>query len=125
MPTLMELTGAKGTTPKDSDGISFAATLAGQKQEARPFLYREFPGYGGQQSVRMGDWKALRQNLKPAPAAKKAPDLAIQLFNLRDDPAETTNVAAKHPDIVNKLADVMRSQHTASAEFPLPALDKP
>ncbi len=125
MPTLMELTGAKATTPKDSDGISFAATLAGQKQEARPFLYREFPGYGGQQSVRVGDWKALRQNLKPGPAAKKTPDLAIQLFNLRDDPAETTNVAAKHPDIVRKLADVMRAQHVASAEFPLPALDKP
>lgn len=124
MPTLMELTGAKETSPKDSDGISFAPTLLGQRQPERPFLYREFPGYGGQQCVRIGDWKGLRQNLKPGPAAKKAPDFAIQLFNLRDDPAETTNVAAKYPDIVNKLADVMRAQHVASAEFPLPALDQ-
>jgi arylsulfatase A-like enzyme len=123
MPTLMELTGAKETSPKDSDGISFAPTLLGQRQSERPFLYREFPGYGGQQCVRIGDWKGLRQNLKPAPAAKKSPDFAIQLFNLRDDPAETTNVAAKYPDIVNKIADLMRAQHVASAEFPLPALD--
>jgi arylsulfatase A-like enzyme len=124
MPTLMELTGAPGTAPKDTDGISFAPTLLGQRQDARTFLYREFPGYGGQQSVRIGDWKGLRQNLKPGPAGKKAPDFTIQLFNLRDDPAETTNVAAKFPDIVNKMADVMRAQHVASAEFPLPALDK-
>ena len=124
MPTLMELTGASGTAPKDTDGISFAPTLLGQRQDARTFLYREFPGYGGQQSVRIGDWKGLRQNLKPGPAGKKAPDFTIQLFNLRDDPAETTNVAAKFPDIVNKMADVMRAQHVASAEFPLPALDK-
>ena len=124
MPTLMELTGAPGTSPKDTDGISFAPTLLGQRQDARTFLYREFPGYGGQQSVRIGDWKGLRQNLKPGPAGKKAPDFTIQLFNLRDDPAETANVAAKFPDIVNKMADVMRAQHVASAEFPLPALDK-
>jgi arylsulfatase A-like enzyme len=124
MPTLMELTETKSATPKDSDGISFAPTLLGQKQEARPFLYREFPGYGGQQCVRIGDWKGLRQNLNPAPAAKKAPDFTIQLFNLRADPAETTNVAAQHPDVVKQIAEVMRAQHTPSAEFPLPALDK-
>ncbi len=124
MPTLMELAGAKDSAPKDTDGISFAPTLLGQRQEARAFLYREFPGYGGQQCVRVGDWKGLRLNLKPGPAAKKAPDFTIQLFNLRDDPAETKDVAAKHPDVVSKIADVMRAQHVASAEFPLPALDR-
>ena len=74
--------------------------------------------------MRIGDWKGLRQNLKPVPAAKQAPDFTMQLFNLRDDPAETTNVAAKFPDVVNQMADVMRAQHVASAEFPLPALDQ-
>ena len=33
------------------DGISLAPTLLGKHQPARPFLYRESPGYGGQQSV--------------------------------------------------------------------------
>jgi arylsulfatase A-like enzyme len=125
MPTLMELTGAAAATPKDSDGLSFAPTLLGKKQDARPFLYREFPGYGGQQSVRIGDWKGLRQNLKPGPAAKKAPDLAIQLYNLREDPAETTDVASKNPEVVKRITEVMRAQHSNSAEFPFPALDKP
>jgi arylsulfatase A len=125
LPTLMELTGAKNVTPKDTDGLSFAPTLLGQKQPERPFLYREFPGYGGQQSVRLGDWKGLRQNLKPAPNAKKSPDLALRLYHLRTDPAETTDVAAQHPDVVRQITEIMRAQHTASAEFPLPALDKP
>ena len=124
MPTLLELTGASGTAPKDTDGISFAPTLLGQKQPERAFLYREFPGYGGQQCVRLGDWKGVRQNLKPGPNAKKAPDFTIQLFNLRDDRAETKDVAAAHPEIVAKIAALMREQHSVSAEFPLPALDK-
>jgi arylsulfatase A len=102
----------------------FAPTLLGQKQPERPFLYREFPGYGGQQCVRLGDWKGLRQNLKPAPNAKISPDLALRLYNLRTDPAETTDVAAQHPDVVRQITEIMRAQHTASAEFPLPALDK-
>jgi len=120
----MELTGASGAAPKDSDGISFAPTLLGQRQPERAFLYREFPGYGGQQCVRMGDWKALGQNLKPAPGAKKAPAPTLQLFNLREDRAETTDVAAQHPDMVAKLTDLMRAQHTPSAEFPFPVLDQ-
>ncbi|MEN9574316.1 MAG: hypothetical protein RL514_2171 [Verrucomicrobiota bacterium] len=124
LPTLLELTGAKDNAPKDTDGVSFAPTLLGQRQPERAFLYREFPGYGGQQCVRLGDWKGLRQNLKPGPAAKKAPDFSIQLYNLRDDPTESQNVASKYPDVVNKIADLMRSQHVASAEFPLPALDQ-
>lgn len=124
MPTLMELTGAPGVALKDLDGISFAPTLLGQRQPERAFLYREFPGYGGQQCVRMGDWKALRQNLKPAPGAKRAPAPTLQLFNLREDRAETTDVAAKYPDLVAKLTDLLRAQHTPSAEFPFPALDQ-
>ena len=45
--------------------------LLGKEQAPRPFLYRESPGYGGQQCVRVGDWKAVRQNLNPNPTAKQ------------------------------------------------------
>src|SRR5439155_27288215 len=80
LPTLLALAGAKDSTPKDIDGISFAPTLLGQSQSPRPFLYREFPASGGQQSVRIGDWKGIRQNMLPvagkAKAKKAAPDQA-------------------------------------------------
>ncbi|MBI5774095.1 MAG: arylsulfatase [Verrucomicrobia bacterium] len=131
LPTLIEVAGAKSATPKDTDGISLLPTLLGQKQAERPFLYREFPAYGGQQCVRVGDWKAIRRNLTggnpPAKGAKAkaAPGSSrLELYNLRDDPAETTDVAAKHPDLVAKLEGILREQHVDSAEFPFPALDK-
>ncbi|MCA9073079.1 MAG: arylsulfatase, partial [Planctomycetaceae bacterium] len=63
MPTLLDLIGEKTATPERIDGISLAPTLLGKTQEPRPFLYREFPSYGGQQSVRVGDWKAIRQRM--------------------------------------------------------------
>jgi arylsulfatase A-like enzyme len=128
LPTLMELAGAPEATPKDIDGISFAPTLLGKSQPERAFLYREFPSYGGQQSVRVGDWKAVRQNLRPAAGKKKGaaasqPNLTIELYNLKDDPTESKDVAKEHPDVVAKLEAIMREQHTPSKDFPMPALD--
>lgn len=126
MPTLLALAGSSEATPKNVDGISFAPTLLGQEQPPRAFLYREFPGYGGQQCLRLGDWKGLRKNLKPnKKRAGNAPDLSIELYNLKDDPQEAKNVAADHPDIVEKIKTLMREQHDVSKDFPMPALDAP
>ncbi len=72
LPTILELAGAKDAIPAGTDGVSLAPALLGQKQEPRPFLYRESPGYGGQQAVRVGDWKLVRQNLNPGPKLKKS-----------------------------------------------------
>jgi arylsulfatase A-like enzyme len=122
LPTLLDMIGAADRAPRDIDGISFAPTLRGQSQEPRPFLYREFPAYGGQQALRMGDWKGVRQNLMPR--GKAEPNMHIELYNLRDDLAEAKDVAADHPDVVARIARLMREQHTPSREFPFPALDR-
>jgi arylsulfatase A len=123
LPTLLELIGAKEKTPSELDGLSFAPTLLGQKQEPRSFLYRESPGYGGQQCVRAGNWKALRRNLNPGPKSKDQKPGEIELFDLATDPAETTNVADKNPEIVARLRTVMEKQHSKSDLFPMRALD--
>ncbi len=126
LPTLLELAGAKDAIPPGRDGISFAPTLLGEKQPERPFLYRESPGYGGQQCVRVGDWKAIRLNLNLAPNSKKKQgtgSTAIELYNLKDDPAETTNVAAQHPEIVAKLAAIMKREHVPTKLWPNRVLD--
>jgi hypothetical protein len=36
---------------------------------------------------------------------------------------ETTDVAAKKPEIVAKIQEIMKGQHTPSKEFPLPSVD--
>jgi len=124
LPTLLELAGAKNAIPKNLDGISFAPTLLGKKQPPRPFLYREFPAGGGQQCVRVGDWKAIRLNLMPAGKGKKAQATPrFELYDLKHDVAETKDVASQHPDLVAKMQKIMREQHTPSTVFPFPALD--
>ena len=123
LPTLLELANLEGSIPKGIDGISMAATLLGGTQPPRPFLYREFPAYGGQQSVRLGDWKGVRQNLMPR-GREKAAGVRIELYDLRDDIAEAHDVSGEHPEVVAAIEQLMREQHRPSAEFPFPALDE-
>jgi arylsulfatase A-like enzyme len=123
LPTLLELIDAREASPRDLDGISFARTLLGGSQEPRPFLYREFPGYGGQQSIRVGDWKAIRKDLKPRDATAP-PRMQIELYDLATDVAETRDLASEHPEMVARLEKLMLAQHVPSKEFPLPALDR-
>jgi arylsulfatase A-like enzyme len=120
LPTILELTGIHDV-PMGLDGISLVPTLRGGQQPERPFLYREFPGYGGQQSVRVGNWKAVRQKLNPLPATGTP---KTELYDLAGDLTESHDVADKHPDVLAKLETLMREQHTASKVFPIPALDR-
>ena len=122
LPTLLELAGHQEAIPEGLDGIRFAPTVLGQEQPPRPFLYREFPAYGGQQMVRVGDWKGVRQNLLPRGRNAK-PNLHIELYDMKNDPHETKDVSADHPDVVEKIARLMRDERTPSADFPFPALD--
>jgi arylsulfatase A-like enzyme len=121
-PTLLDLVGDKGPLPEGVDGIDVAPTLLGQQQPARPFLYREFPSGGGQQTVRIGNWKAIRLNLSHG-RGKVAPKPKIQLYDLAADPGEAHDVAQQHPEVVAQAEHVLVAEHTASTEFPLPRLD--
>ncbi len=123
LPTLLDLIGAQAEIPTDLDGMSFAPTLRRQKQEPRPFLYRESPGYGGQQSIRAGQWKAMRRNLNPSPGANNQQPGELELYDLNQDPQESRNVAKEHPEIVQRLQTMLDEQHTPSALFPMKLLD--
>ncbi|HET6575880.1 MAG TPA: arylsulfatase [Fimbriiglobus sp.] len=116
LPTLCELAGAE--PPKDTDGVSVLPTLLGKPgQKTHDFLYWEFPAYGGQQAVRAGDWKAVRQNLAMG-------GIKTELYNLAKDPNETTDVAARNPDVLKRLEAILREQHTPSEAFPLQTVDR-
>ncbi len=116
LPTLCELTGA--WAPRDVDGISLVPTLLGKAgQRKHEFLYWEFPGYGGQQAVRLGDWKGVRQELRKGRTA-------IQLFDLARDVGERTDVAARHPEVVRRIERILAESHVPSTAFPLQTIDR-
>jgi arylsulfatase A-like enzyme len=112
LPTLLAASGASAAVPANIDGISLLPTLLGNEQPPRPYLYREFSGYGGQQSIRVGDWKAVRQQMSKG-------NLEIELYNLADDIGEQHDVAKDHPEIVDQLTQLMEQVRTPSTEFPL------
>jgi len=103
-PTLAEVAGAEASM--GLDGISFLPELLGRgDQEQHRFLYWEFPAYGGQQAVRMANWKAVRKDIFKD-------NMSIELYNLDDDPVENKNVAEEHPEIVKQIEQIMLQEHT-------------
>ena len=121
MPTLAEVAGVD--PPKQIDGISFLPTLLDrpEQQQQREFLYWEFTGYGGQQALRLGDWKAVRQNmLRP----KNPEPLKIELYNLKHDIGESRDVGAEHPEIVARMRQIMQAEHVPSELFAMPPIDR-
>ena len=94
-PTLAEIAGAR--TPDGLDGRSMARLLRGQPQPPHEPMYWEFHERGFQQAVRMGDWKAVRLRK----------DAALELYNLADDPQEQRDVAAAHPEILQRIEQVL------------------
>lgn len=115
-PTLAALSGAKA--PEKHDGISFLPELTGiGMQEEHPYLYWEFPSYGGQVAVRYGDWKMITKGLKIK--SESYPEI----YNLKEDPGETNNLVARHPELVNVFDSLILVSRRPSEEFPFPALD--
>ena len=103
------------------DGHDQADHLIGKCHLARPPLYREFSGYGGQQAVWMGKWKGIRQ--KMLRKGKNHDPLKIELYNLSVDESETEDLAPDHPDIVDKIKKMMTDLHVPSKEFPIAVID--
>jgi len=96
--------------PVDTDGISIAPTLRGSPQtQQHASLYWEI--YEGptpfQQAVRLGNWKGYRTALKGQ----------LELYNLANDPAETTNLATQHSDVVKQIEAIMAKEHVRNANW--------
>jgi arylsulfatase A-like enzyme len=121
LPTLLDAAGARSRVPAGLDGASRLALFKGEAvpPAAETRLYMEFPAYGGQQMVRLGNWKAVRQDLLARPGAP------VELYDMAADPGEMRDVAAANPPVVAAIERFMAGEHRASREFPFPALDKP
>lgn len=107
MPTLCELAGVEAP---ETDGVSLVPTLLGKKSEQKQhdYLYWEFPDYGGQIAVRMGNWKGLIENMH-------AGNRTMQLFDIssagKDIELPEKDIAAQHPEIVEQLWGYIEQSH--------------
>jgi arylsulfatase A-like enzyme len=110
LPTAAEIAGARA--PAGIDGISMAAAFTGGAQKQHEYLYWEFHEGGFSQAVRMGDWKGVRVKSRAAP---------IQLYDLAQDLGETRDMAREHPDVVERIRQIMSDARTESREFPVRA----
>ena len=97
LPTACELAGIK--PPEGIDGISYLPTLLGKgEQRKHAYLFwRTARDNRGKVAVRAGKWKMVR------PGGKKP----FELYDLEADIGERSNVAAKHPDVLERLTGMM------------------
>jgi arylsulfatase A len=125
MPTLLDAAGVSAGPTLGSedalalDGTSLLPVLTGSTPLEERSLYWEFPGYGNQQALREGDWMLIRRFL-----GTKA-KTTTELFNLATDLSQKDNVAAEHPERVQRMLDRMEEEHVASPDFPLKGIDTP
>jgi arylsulfatase A-like enzyme len=107
-PTLLKLAGASLTQKLPIDGLdAWPSITAGRPSPHQEILINATPRTG---SIRVGDWKlvlngeawneelAIESGTIIPPAAD-----TVELFNLADDPAEKTNLAARQPGKVKEL----------------------
>lgn len=100
-PTCLELAGA--TLPEDLDSVSLLPALRGEAIPGPRELYfvrREGGVHGGKsyEALIRGDWKLLQND----------PFSPLELYNLKDDPQETTDRIQDHPAMARELLAAMR-----------------
>ena len=112
-PTILELAGVKFS--HQIDGVSFAGLLTGSKKTLdREAIYWHYPHYSPQRgkpasAVRAGDYKLI----------KLYEGDEIELYNLKDDISETTNLAKSQPDRTARMKKMLDDWlKEVKAQFP-------
>ena len=111
VPTLLEITGTSPAKNTNYDGEILVDILLGNSNESRqkPILFRRPPDrdafYGVKDlpdlAVRHGKWKFLCEY----------DGSQAELYDMKLDRAEKTNVARNHPSIVKKLTKILIDWH--------------
>jgi arylsulfatase A-like enzyme len=110
MTTFAEIAGAQ--PPPNLQSISFVPNLLGHKsQPTHKYLYWEFHEGGFTQAVLIGGrWKGIRLKRLDAP---------IMVYDLEGDPAEQTDLATWHPEIVEQVRTLFHEARADSSLWPI------
>lgn len=98
-PTLLDLVGSDLRPGEHMDGVSLLPVLKGATIPERPLVWH-YPHYGNQGGepssiIRAGEWKLIHYY----------EDGRKELYNLKTDLEETTDVARDNPELVGKLSE--------------------
>lgn len=96
-PTLLDLVGADLKPNEHKDGVSLLPLIKGKSIEKRPLIWH-YPHYGNQGGepssiIRLGDWKLIHYY----------EDGRNELYNIKNDFTESTNVIAVNEEIAKNL----------------------
>ncbi|MCK0156301.1 sulfatase [Cellulophaga sp. F20128] len=122
-PTILEIAGVESPkTVQTVDGISFVSVLNNKKAivKNRPLFWHypnewgpSGPGIGASSAVRFGDYKLVYYHL----------DSRMELFNIKEDIGEVTNLVESNTDKVKELAKIL-SDHLRKVDAQMPSLKK-
>ncbi|PAY16235.1 N-acetylgalactosamine 6-sulfate sulfatase [Rhodopirellula sp. SM50] len=102
MPTFARLAGFEVPNDRRIDGIDQTDLLLGKRETGREHFYYNNAG------VRQGDWKYLKADaFFHGYAVEDDRKKVEELYNLKSDLGEQTNLAAEHPEKVAELKALM------------------
>jgi arylsulfatase A-like enzyme len=118
-PTFLDAAGAK---PGLVDGVSFLPLLRDPSAKlGRDALYWHFPGYL-EENVKKGTWRTTPTGAIRAGEWKLHEFFEtgkLELYNLKDDPGERDDLAAKQPERVKELhAKLVAWRKSVNAPMP-------
>ncbi|MCK4565064.1 MAG: N-acetylgalactosamine-6-sulfatase, partial [Verrucomicrobia bacterium] len=119
-PTILRLTGVKNPSGHVVDGYDLARQLSGKTNPDRPEVFLMHFPHGPHNSsyftsYRSKDWKLIYDY---NPTGKNVAQ--HQLYNLKTDPFENENLAAKNPEKLQQMVKAMARQLKAeNALYPI------
>jgi arylsulfatase A len=110
LATISEIVGAQIPDDAGEDSYSLLPVLKGEKYDERlrgPVIHHSASGHF---AIREGEWKlnmfrGSGGSFKPSFIEPKEGEALYELYNIKNDPGETTNLYFKHPEIVEKLTE--------------------
>lgn len=112
-PTLVSLTGCEPRPQQHTDGRDLSPLLKDETDIDPEALYWHYPHYSNQggfpgAAIRQGDWKLI----------ERFEDGTVHLYNLAEDIGEQHDVAADHPQRVERMREKLHAWYeTVDAKF--------
>jgi arylsulfatase A-like enzyme len=114
LATSAAIIGEELTTRESADSRNILPIMLGQATEKPIRDFAVHHSLWGRFAIRRGPWKMIPARgsggfTRPRDIQPAAGEPVGQLYNLEDDPSETTNLWGQHPELVRELGELLES----------------